>query len=85
MNEPVIIEAAINGMSAGVDNSGNQDHAQAVSDPASLQAAADAFYTVQQTLSDIAKSLSDQANALAGPNGPWTGDAADSFIDMMRP
>jgi uncharacterized protein YukE len=77
------IEAAINGMSAGVDNSDNQGLAQAVSDPASLQTAADAFYTVQQTLSEIAQSLSDQANALAGPNGPWTGDAADSFINMM--
>ena len=78
------IMAAINGMSAGVDSSGNQSHALSVSDPTSLQSAADAFYSVQQTLAQIAKSLSDQANALAGPNGPWTGDAADSFIDMMN-
>ena len=78
------IMAAINGMSAGVDNSDNTSHAQSVSDPTSLQTAADAFYSVQQTLAQIAQSLSDQANALAGPNGPWTGDAADSFIDMMN-
>ena len=78
------IEAAINGMSAGVDNSDNSSHAASVSDPGSLQTAANAFYTVQMTLSGIAQSLSDQANALAGPNGPWTGDAADSFIDMIN-
>ncbi|QMU77119.1 WXG100 family type VII secretion target [Streptacidiphilus sp. PB12-B1b] len=77
------IMAAINGMSAGVDNSDNDTHALSVSDPSTLQTAADAFYTVQLTLSQIAQSLQDQANALAGPHGPWTGDAADSFIDMM--
>ena len=78
------IEAAINGMSAGVDDSSNQSHAESVSDPNSLQTAANAFYSVQQTLSMIAQSLSDQAAALAGPNGPWTGDAADSFVDMIN-
>ena len=77
------IEAAINGMSAGVDDSDNQSHALAVSDPNSLNKAANAFYAVQVTLSEIADSLDAQAKALAGPDGPWKGDAADSFINMM--
>ncbi|MFC1408808.1 WXG100 family type VII secretion target [Streptacidiphilus sp. N1-12] len=77
------IEAAINGMSAGVDDSDNQSHALAVSDPNSLNKAANAFYAVQVTLSEIADSLDAQAKALAGPDGPWKGDAADSFITMM--
>ncbi|MHA6757434.1 WXG100 family type VII secretion target [Streptacidiphilus sp. PAMC 29251] len=77
------IEAAISGMSAGVDDSDNQSHALAVSDPNSLNKAANAFYAVQVTLSEIAESLDAQAKALAGPDGPWKGDAADSFINMM--
>lgn len=78
------IEAAINGMSAGVDNSANSSHAKSVSDPQSLQDAADIFYQVQQVLSGVAQALTDQAKALAGDNGPWKGDAADSFLTMME-
>ncbi|MBC3841046.1 hypothetical protein GXW82_14425 [Streptacidiphilus sp. 4-A2] len=77
------IEAAINGMSAGVDNSANQEEAQSVSDPQSLQNAADIFYQVQVALSGVAQALTDQAKALAGDNGPWSGDAADSFLTMV--
>jgi hypothetical protein len=77
------IEAAINGMSAGVDNAANQSHAQSVSSPQSLQDAANIFYQVQQVLSGVAQALTDQAKALAGDNGPWKGDAADSFLTMI--
>nr|WP_134007397.1 hypothetical protein [Streptomyces sp. 846.5] len=78
------IEAAINGMSAGVDNAANQSHAQSVSSPQSLQDAANIFYQVQLVLSGVAQALTDQAKALAGDNGPWKGDAADSFLTMIE-
>ncbi|WP_268984510.1 WXG100 family type VII secretion target, partial [Streptomyces fuscigenes] len=78
------IMAAINGMAAGTDSDSNESHAASVSDPQTLQDAADAFYQVQVTLSGIAKALSDQAKALAGDDGPWKGDAADAFHDMMQ-
>ncbi|WP_329457205.1 WXG100 family type VII secretion target [Streptomyces sp. NBC_01497] len=78
------IMAAINGMSAGTDSSSNESHAKSVSDPQTLQDAANAFYQVQMTLTGISKALSDQAKALAGDDGPWKGDAADAFHDMMQ-
>ncbi|MDI5972868.1 hypothetical protein POF50_026580, partial [Streptomyces sp. SL13] len=78
------IEAAIKGMSAGVADSGNEDHAQSVASPQSIQDAADAFYEVQLVLAGIAESLANQGKALAGDNGPWKGDAADAFLDMMN-
>ncbi|MFD8542563.1 hypothetical protein ACFV1J_01815, partial [Streptomyces sp. NPDC059649] len=78
------IAAAINGMSAGVSSDANAQHAASVSDPASLQNAAVAFYQVQQVLSGVTESLQAQAKALAGENGPWKGDAADAFLDMMN-
>ncbi|MQS18136.1 WXG100 family type VII secretion target [Streptomyces kaniharaensis] len=75
------IEAAINGMAAGTgDDSG---HGKAVSDPQSLQNAADTFYQIQLLLSGVAKSLVDQGKALAGEHGPWKGDAADAFTTML--
>ncbi|MGW7673278.1 WXG100 family type VII secretion target, partial [Streptomyces sp. NPDC054775] len=78
------IEAAINGMAAGVGSSGNKSHAASVSSPASLMEAANAFQEVEQVLYGVAGSLIAQANALAGPNGPWKGDAADSFLDVIK-
>ncbi|MGW2248744.1 hypothetical protein ACWCXH_00865 [Kitasatospora sp. NPDC001660] len=75
------IEAAINGMAAGTgDDTG---HGKAVSDPQSLQNAADTFYQVQLVLAGVAKSLVDQGKALAGEHGPWKGAAADSFMTML--
>jgi hypothetical protein len=78
------IEAAINGMSAGVGSQGNRDHATSVSSPLSLVDAADAFAYAMNTFTVVAKSLTDQAEALAGSNGPWQGDAAEAFLDMMH-
>jgi hypothetical protein len=78
------IEAAINGMSAGVDNSANNEHAASVSSPDSLLKAAQAFAYAQNTFTIVAKALSDQANALAGTDGPWQGDAAEAFFDMIN-
>ena len=59
------------------------DGAKSVSDPQSLADAANAFYQVQMTLSGVQKALNDQANALAGDDGPWKGDAANEFLDIM--
>ncbi|MER7752796.1 WXG100 family type VII secretion target [Kitasatospora sp. NPDC097643] len=77
------IMAAINGMSSGVGNEANRSHARAISDPQSLQDAANTFYRVQKALEAVGKSLVDQAKALAGDDGPWRGAAADSFLDTM--
>ncbi|WP_329138182.1 hypothetical protein OG552_29865 [Streptomyces sp. NBC_01476] len=78
------IMAAVNGMSSGVGSATNLEHAASVSSPASLLNAAHAFAYAQNTLTIIAQSLKDQANALAGTNGPWQGDAAEAFFDMMN-
>ncbi|WP_333766855.1 WXG100 family type VII secretion target [Streptomyces sp. IBSBF 2435] len=77
------IEAAIRGMSAGTDDADNLGRAASVASPQSLQDAANAFYHVQMVLSGVARALQDQAKALAGDDGPWKGDAADAFHDMM--
>ncbi|WP_233290423.1 WXG100 family type VII secretion target, partial [Kitasatospora sp. MBT66] len=77
------IMAAVSGMSAGVGDDANLSHARSVSDPRSLQDAANTYYRVQKSLEAVAKSLVDQAKALAGEDGPWKGPAADSFLDTM--
>ncbi|MFD9596452.1 hypothetical protein ACFWA9_27425 [Kitasatospora sp. NPDC059973] len=77
------IMAAVSGMSAGAGDDVNLSHARSVSDPRSLQDAANTYYRVQKSLEAVAKSLVDQAKALAGEDGPWKGPAADSFLDTM--
>ncbi|MFI9645506.1 WXG100 family type VII secretion target [Streptomyces sp. NPDC052040] len=78
------IMAAINGMSAGTGSDANLERAKGISDPQSLMDAAGHFLNAQVVLSGIAKSIADQAKALAGDNGPWKGDAADAFLDMIN-
>jgi uncharacterized protein YukE len=77
------IEAAIVGGSAMVDTGWNQNRASSISDPEEIQRTAQALFAVQQTLQMVAQSMSDQAKALAGPQGPWKGAAADAFSTMM--
>ncbi|GAA4794616.1 WXG100 family type VII secretion target [Streptomyces ziwulingensis] len=77
------IKAAVYGMSSGVATDANVTHARSIADPQSLLDAANAFFHVQRTLEGVTKSLIDQAKALAGDNGPWSGAAADAFLDMM--
>jgi uncharacterized protein YukE len=72
------IEAAIKGTAA------TPDQTQSVAEPQSLQDAANVFYQVQTVLQGVAQALGDQAKALAGDNGPWKGDAADSFLTMIE-
>ncbi|MGV9561282.1 hypothetical protein [Streptomyces sp. NPDC003480] len=78
------IMAAINGMSAGTGSASNEERAKGISDPQSLMDAAGHFLNAQVVLSGIAKSIAEQAKALAGDNGPWKGDAADAFLDMIN-
>ena len=78
------IEAAIIGSSAVPPGaSGAPTTNQAVADPQSLFNAATAFNNTQSALAMIAKSISDQATALAGPNGAWKGASADQFYALM--
>ncbi|MFD3583848.1 hypothetical protein [Streptomyces sp. NPDC058683] len=77
------IQAAIVGMSAGVHSQANEDHASGVASPQSLRDAADILAEVQGVLATVAQSLTAQAKALAGDNGPWQGAAADAFAGMI--
>jgi hypothetical protein len=77
------IEAAILG--ASEISSSNTDTGSGVASPTTLQAAADVFYNVQQTLASVAQDLVQQANLLAGEDGsPWQGPAAQSFMAMIK-
>ncbi|MGW0513536.1 hypothetical protein ACWD1W_30555 [Streptomyces olivaceoviridis] len=77
------IMAAILGSSQGGDTEENASHARSIAYWPSLQQAAEAFYFVQRTLEQVASVMADQTKALAGPDGPWRGDAADAFHDTM--
>ncbi|MGW2252587.1 WXG100 family type VII secretion target [Kitasatospora sp. NPDC001660] len=78
------IEAAIVGLGGGVSSAANLEYAKSVADPQSLQNAADTFYQVQLVLVGVSQALTDQANALAGKDGVWTGDAADAFTEVIK-
>ena len=79
------IEAAIMGGEA-LTTQDEEDRALGIADPTSLQAAADVFYTVQQTLQAAGDDLVREATILAGlhDDSPWKGDAAEAFLDMIK-
>lgn len=54
-----------------------------IADPQSLRNAALYLHRVQGTMVMVAKSIADQADALAGENGVWKGEAAKAFHNMM--
>ena len=74
------IMAAITGSGAGT---GDDQRAQATSDPQTIQDAADTFYYVQRVLNEVGKSIGEQSEALTGEGGPWQGEAAQSFRTVM--
>ncbi|MFJ8158968.1 hypothetical protein ACIQ9L_43075, partial [Streptomyces sp. NPDC094468] len=78
------IMAAISGMAAGTDSAANTERANDIASPQSLMDAASYFQNAQIVLSGIAESITAQANALSGDGGPWKGDAADAFLDMVK-
>ncbi|MFJ9409138.1 hypothetical protein [Streptomyces sp. NPDC101393] len=54
-----------------------------ISDPQTLQDAADSLWYVEQVIKDSAESLTQQTNQLVGENGSWKGPAAQSFHQVM--
>ncbi len=76
------IYAAIVGAYA-INGSGGQDLATSVSDPRSLWNAGNTFNYTEQVLLKGAEVLRQQAEALAGKDGPWKGPAATSFYTLM--
>jgi hypothetical protein len=56
----------------------------AISDPQTIQDAADAFYFTQTVLQRAAENLGRQVEALTGPDGPWQGGAAGALGDAMK-
>lgn len=84
------IKAAIVGGSAvppGADgNISSTDSAamQSVANPQTFFDAATSFNNAQQRMLIVADSISQQARALAGENGPWKGEAAKAFLNLME-
>ncbi|ALO99330.1 hypothetical protein SHL15_8380 [Streptomyces hygroscopicus subsp. limoneus] len=75
--------AAILGSSQGDQSQQNADLTRKIADYQSLENAAMAFNLVERTLAQVAQVMADQTKALAGPDGPWRGDAADTFYDTV--
>ncbi|HEV7979126.1 hypothetical protein [Amycolatopsis sp.] len=84
------IKAAIVGGSAvppGADgNISSSDTAamHSVANPQSFFDAANSFNNAQQRMLIVAESISQQARSLAGENGPWKGEAAKAFLNLME-
>ncbi|MFJ9907452.1 hypothetical protein ACIRVK_31965 [Streptomyces sp. NPDC101152] len=65
------------------DQPADDASASQLSNPQSLQDAADTFWYVEQVLQQVAQNLDGQTQALSGPNGPWQGEAAQAFNAAM--
>ncbi|MFD7054781.1 hypothetical protein ACFWDX_43340, partial [Streptomyces mirabilis] len=77
------IMAAINGGAAYVVDSHTQERTSEISDPETLQEAANTFFYTQQVLQEVAQALKDQTEQLTGENGPWQGEAASTLKTAM--
>jgi uncharacterized protein YukE len=75
------IKKAVTGMDP--DHPENNSAASQLSNPQTLQDAADTFWYVEQVLQQVAQNLGDQTQALSGENGPWKGEAAQAFNSAM--
>ncbi len=75
------ILAAITGQDA--DHPENNAAAPQLSNPQTLQDAADTFWYVEQVLQAVGKNVSDQTEALTGQHGPWQGAAAKALNSAM--
>ncbi|MGP4014995.1 hypothetical protein [Saccharopolyspora sp. 5N708] len=76
------IKAALTGGSA-LSSDEMRETARGYVDPQTLRIAGDNFEHAREALTVVAKSVRDQATALAGPDGPWQGTAADAFMAKM--
>ncbi|MGW7578913.1 hypothetical protein [Streptomyces sp. NPDC054765] len=65
------------------DHPENDGNAKFIADPQSIQDAADTFWYAEQVIQRAAESISDQAQALTGENGPWKGSAAKALNRVM--
>ncbi|MCZ1007831.1 hypothetical protein O1L68_14965 [Streptomyces lydicus] len=65
------------------DHPENDGSAKFIADPQSIQDAADTFWYAEQVIQRAADSISEQAQALAGENGPWKGPAAQALNRVM--
>ncbi|MFB9909047.1 hypothetical protein [Allokutzneria oryzae] len=75
------IKAAITG---GSDMT--QSHVDSINDvskPESLREAARIFLFTQRVLEKVRRTIDEHSKAVAGPDGPWKGPAADSFMTGM--
>ncbi|AEW92805.1 MULTISPECIES: hypothetical protein [Streptomycetaceae] len=77
------IMAAINGGAAYVEDASVDRKLKAISDPESLQEAANAFWYTEQVLKEVAEGIADQTKALTGEHGPWRGAAAQALNKAM--
>lgn len=77
------IKAAITG-GAALTGTADLSRVNGVSDPLTLKQAGQKLYEAQMTMQMVAKSIADQAEALAGEHGPWKGDGAESFNLQMK-
>ncbi|MEU8718382.1 hypothetical protein AB0C83_40995, partial [Streptomyces sp. NPDC048663] len=77
------IMAAINGGAAYVVDSHSQERANAISDPETVQEAANTFFYTQQVLQEVSQVLKGQTEQLTGENGPWQGEAASALRTAM--
>ena len=80
----VRIEAAILGGYLVQDRASARDQAASIADPQSLYHAAKVLRYVERVLAMVAKSVADQAQAIAGEHGPWQGEAAKAFLKRMQ-
>lgn len=65
------------------DNPASDATAVLISDPNTIQAAADTFYYTEQLLQETVTKLGEQVDALTGPDGPWQGMAAQALNSVM--
>jgi len=75
------IQAVIRG--GGSIVAGHEAQAKSYVDPATLVTAANRFHSAEMNLRAISGALKAQTLALAGPDGSWSGDAANNFRNLM--
>ncbi|MEW2443174.1 WXG100 family type VII secretion target [Micromonospora marina] len=78
------IKAAIYGYAAGVGTDAVKADAAKISDPETFRDAALKFRLARDVISDVARVMEQQADAVAGKNGPWRGEAAEQFRRAVR-
>ncbi|MFD7001001.1 WXG100 family type VII secretion target, partial [Streptomyces mirabilis] len=71
------------GQMVGASDEFNRNAATSVSDPATLERAAQSFQLVLRTLVTVNENMASQVNALVGEGGSWKGPAATAYANFM--